>query len=278
MRFPPPSSMTRAAAFAAAAAVLLAGSARADLVVSMERKSMRTDAPVTETQQMSLSGDKLTATAEERGRPTQIIWRGDKQALYSLDPAAKTYYEIDKATMAAVNEQVNGAMKSMQEQMAKMTPEQRAQVEKMMGGMPNMGGQAAAAPAVEVKATGDKQTVQGYPCTRYDVLLGGKKSSEMWVASWGAVKIDKSDIQALTSMNSFFEEMLKGNPMLGKLSTSSSFQGLDRVDGFPVLIRHFDGDKVIEEMTLKGVERRAVPAGSFDVPAGYTRKELGPKP
>ena len=271
-----PASSVRLAGLAAAAVVAMAvpGSARADLVVTLERKSMRTDPPAVESQQMSMAGDKLAATVQESGRPSQVIWRGDKQTLYSIDPATKSYYAIDKATMTAVSEQVSGAMKQMQDELAKLPPEQRAQAEKMMG---NMGG-AASGPSIEVKSTGEKQTIQGYPCTRYDVLLGGKRTSEMWVAGWSAVKVTKDDMGALRSMSTFFEDMVKSNPMLRNMATSGAFQGMDRVDGFPVLVRHFDGDKVVEEMTLKGVERRAVPASTFDIPAGYARKELGAKP
>ena len=262
---------------AAVVAVAVPGSARADLVVTLERKSMRTDPPAVESQQMSMAGDKLAATVQESGRPSQLIWRGDKQTLYSIDPATKSYYAIDKATMTAVAEQVSGAMKQMQDELAKLPPEQRAQAEKMMANMGGKGG-AASGPSIEVKVSGEKQTIQGYPCTRYDVLLGGKRTSEMWVAGWSAIKVTKDDMAALRSMSTFFEDMVKSNPMLRNLATSGAFQGLDRVDGFPVLVRHFDGDKVVEEMTLKGVERRAVPAGTFDIPAGYARKELGAKP
>jgi hypothetical protein len=270
---------SRAAGLAAAVLVALgaAGSARADLVVTLERKSLRTDPPVVESQQMSMSGDKLSATVQERGRPMQMIWRGDKQTLYSIDPSTKTYYAIDKQKMASVSEQTNAAMKQMQEQMAKMTPEQRAQMEKVMGSMPGMAGKASA-PAFAVKATGEKQTVQGYACTRYDVMMGDKRTSELWVAPWDAVKVTKEDMTALRSIATFFEEMVKSNPMLRNMAASGAFQGADRIDGFPVLVRHFDGDTATEETTLKNIERRAVPASTFDVPSGFSSKELGPKP
>jgi hypothetical protein len=180
---------------------------------------------------------------------------------------------IDKETMAGVSEQVSGAMKQMQEELAKLPPEQRAQAEKMMAGMVGKSG-AASGPAVEVKATGDKQTVEGYPCARYEVLVGGKRTSEMWVASWSAAKVTKEDMAALRGMSAFFEEMVKSNPLLRNMAASGAFQGMDRVDGFPVLVRHFDGSKAVDEMVLKSIEHRAVPAATFDVPAGYTRKEL----
>ena len=46
--------------------------------------------------------------------------------LYVLDDKKKTYMEMDKETMRKGSEQAGAAMKQMQDQMAKMTPEQRA--------------------------------------------------------------------------------------------------------------------------------------------------------
>jgi hypothetical protein len=275
----PQSSFAARAAGLAAAALIACGaaaSAHADLVVTLERKSMRSEPPVVEAQKMSMSGDNLAATIQEHGQPMQMIWRGDKQTLYSLDPTAKTYFAIDKQMMSSVSEQTNAAMKQMQEQMAKMTPEQRAQMEKVMGSMPGMAGKSNALTFV-VKPTGEKKTIQGYACSRYDVFLGDQRTSEMWVAPYDDVKMTKDDMTALRSMSAFFTEMIQSNPMLRDLATSGAFQGVDRIDGFPVLVRHFDGDKVIEEMSLKNVERGAVPASTFEVPAGFARKELGPK-
>lgn len=270
----------------AASLVLLAcGSAQADLVVTVQRKVLRTDPPAVETQQIKMTRDKLTTTVPERsGSSTQIIFRGDKSLVWALDTKSRTYMEIDKATMKAAGDQMSAAMQQVQEQLAKLPPEQRAMAEKMMQGqMPGAAGapgatgaSAGAGPALEVKATGEKRTIQGYACTRYDVYWNGKKTSESWVTPWSDAKLQKEDLEALRSMAGFFEDLVASNPMLRGMSENSAYRGVDKMEGLPVLVRRFEGDKVVEETTLESLERKSVAASVFELPAGFSKKHLGP--
>lgn len=280
----------RCASRAAFLVLLACGSARADLVVTVQRKSLRTDPPVVEMQQIKMTRDKLTTTVSERaGSSTQIIFRGDQGLVWALDTKTRTYMEIDKATMQSAGDQMSAAMKQVQEQLAKLPPEQRAMAEKMMQGqVPGMAGAPGAAggpgasaapggatPALEVKATGEKRTIQGYACTRYDVFWNGKKMSESWVAPWSEAKVKKEDLEALRSMAGFFEDLVESNPMLRGMSENSTYRGADRMEGFPVLVRRYDGDKVVEETMLENLERKSVEASAFEVPAGFSKKQPG---
>jgi hypothetical protein len=53
------------------------------------------------------------------------------------------------------------------------------------------------------------------------------------------------------------------------------FQGLDKVDACPVLIRSFENGKVVDETLFKSVKSGKVEASRFEVPAGYAKKTLG---
>src|SRR5688572_3020033 len=66
---------------------------------------------------------------DEEGRASII--KGD--TIYVIDQADKSYVVLDKATMEQLGKQVGAAMEQMKEQLAKMPPEQRAQIEQMMG-------------------------------------------------------------------------------------------------------------------------------------------------
>src|SRR6478609_1271169 len=55
--------------------------------------------------------------------------------LYIIDDSDKSYIAFDKATMEKLAVKLNAAMEKMKEQLAKMPPEQRAQMEAMLPGM-----------------------------------------------------------------------------------------------------------------------------------------------
>ena len=67
--------------------------------------------------------------------------------LYIIDDADKSYIAFDKATMEKLAKKINAAMEQMKDQLAKLPPEQRAQMEQMMPGM----------------SGGDKQVDRGSP-------------------------------------------------------------------------------------------------------------------
>ena len=73
--------------------------------------------------------------ASERGK-TIIIFDGDKQVLWMIQPDQGSYMEMTADTVARMSQQAGGAnaqmeqaMKQMQEKMASMPPEQRAMME-----------------------------------------------------------------------------------------------------------------------------------------------------
>ena len=68
---------------------------------------------------------------DAEGRAT-LIKNG---TLYIIDDADKSYIVFDKATMEQLAKKINAAMEQMKEQLAKLPPEQRAQMEQMMPGM-----------------------------------------------------------------------------------------------------------------------------------------------
>src|SRR5690348_6958767 len=78
--------------------------------------------------------------------------------MYIIDDAEKSYIVLDKATMQQVAQKLQTAMDKMKEQMAKLPPEQRAQMEQMMGGAMNLQGKPR---TVEVAATGKSDSVNG---------------------------------------------------------------------------------------------------------------------
>jgi hypothetical protein len=71
-----------------------------------------------------------------------------------------------------------------------------------------------------------------------------------------------------------FEEMAKSVPMLTGMMTSE-FNTMTRVGGFPVRTRSYENGKLGPREQLVQVWREEkMPATMFEIPAGYTQKQM----
>jgi hypothetical protein len=204
---------------------------------------------------------------DDEGRATLI--KGG--SLYFIDDADKSYVIFDKATMEQVAKKLNAAMAQMKEQLAKMPPEQRAQMEQMLGGA--MGGEGQKW-TVELSDTGKSDKVDGRSCKVWNVTRNGQLDEQICVAPYTSLP-GKEDLQAVfASFAKAFEEMAKAAPMLaGKMDNEFSAQA--KANGFPVRRRAYENGTLINEETVVKVWREeTVPAAMFEIPAGYKQKQM----
>jgi hypothetical protein len=212
----------------------------------------------------------------ESGGPQEnfAIFTGD--AMHAINPKDRNYVVIDRASMKQMAATVNPALKQMQERMAAMPPEQRAQMEKMMGAhLPGMSGK----PVVEeIRKTGKSGKVAGYNCSYSEVLLDGVVSSEVCVAPIGALKGSQELYDASAKLGALMEDVLKeiDAPWLKEMA-SRQIENYSKLGGVPVFARSFKDGKVVRESTLQSIATQSVPATTFEVPAGFTRKEIMPQ-
>lgn len=234
------------------------------------------------TQKMYVSGQKVAMQISSgQSRAATMIFRGDKELAWSVNHEQKEYIEMTKESMDELGQTMNSAMAQMKEQMANMPPEQRAMMEKMLQGQ--LGGAQGAPPAesraVTYKKTGEKKTVSGYPCVKYDVLRGKEKVREMWVAPWNGLKDLKETSAAFEAMGKFFQKILesfKDNPFYK--SMDNPYSGTSELQGFPVVSTEIDNGVPTHEMTLKRIVKTTVSENLFTVPAGYKKNSMTGQP
>ncbi len=188
--------------------------------------------------------------------------------VFFVDDQRKTYRELDKATMQGYSSQTNAAMEQMQERMKKMTPEQRAQFEKLMGGM--MPG--AAAPKNDVwtsKDTGKGATVDGRKCRTWHLLRNGQLAEELCVVPLSTLP-GKEDLEdTFRRLAEAFEGFTAGLP------GADSAKARNAIKGYPVRVRtYMDGKPTGTEQVLKSWTEESVPAAAFDIPASYKKQEM----
>jgi hypothetical protein len=188
---------------------------------------------------------------------------------YVIDDTKKTYMEMDKATMKKTAEQAGAAVKQMQEQMKNLPPEQRAQMEKMLGAhVPGMSGKKDTFEAVD---TGKSDSAEGRKCHVWNLLKNGVLNEELCVVPFASLQGKEDFERTFKELSAGFEGMAKDFPGAGE-----RFKARTAVNGYPVRVRTYD-----EAGKLRGTEtvltkwaEESIPAATFEVPAGYKKKDL----
>lgn len=190
-----------------------------------------------------------------KGKTNTVIFKD--HSLYLVNNEQKTYSVVDQA-----------AMQSMADTVASIPPAQRAMLEKLMGSKHT----PVARP--QFKHTSRKEVVVGIRCDIWEGVTEGKKTDEVCVAPTNAIA---GMADAFASLRAFGESMLKMTQGLGFLKksvTQNPWANVDKLNGIPLAQRRFDGDTIVEDMKVTKVTTAAVPASTFEMPAGYERKEM----
>ncbi len=229
------------------------------------------------TDAMTVDGMKLKMTMNDAGTTqSTVIYRGDREEILLINHGDHTWRAMDKATMVNLGQQINPAMEKMQEMLKNMPPERRAMMEKMFAGQginpAMMGGKVE----MQVKKTGESQTINGYPCVKYETWRENEKVAEHCVSDWKQVPGSQEARGVFHDMAAFSQEVWQG-AFKGGGGPASFFESIGKIEGYPVLTRIFSKGTIVTESRLTGVEEKSVAAKEFDPPKDYVKKDFLPK-
>lgn len=246
--------------------VMAVSEARPGVVIEMEVKESGSgaSAPV---ETIYAQSEMLRMDSKESGSGSMSMIFRD-QALWMMDHDKKECRTIDKAGMQQLGAQLGGMLQQMEAELAKLPPDQRAMMEKMMkeklpAGMPG----PSAPRKLEVGGT---ETIGDYRCTLHTLHSGDERVWEVCAADEGLPAGADEARAAFESMSEFAEslrEVFQKGPFAGMIETP--FNAMDEIDGMPVRIRAFRDGQVVSETTLKSITSRDLDNAMFSVPEGY---------
>jgi hypothetical protein len=261
--------MKRSLALIASMTCVAAPPAHADVAMDLVTRNaagQETDRTVILAQSNKLRMDE--GKGESRNT---MIFLGDE--LLVLDHIDKTYIVMDETMLDDVSSQINEAMQQMQEELARLPPEQRAMAEQMMKGrMPGMTGRQDVAPtAPRVEALGSGQW-QSYSCQNYAVYQGTAKTQELCAAA--LKEIDGADemMQAFRGMAAFMAKLMESLPMQFDTAPNPG-ELMDQIDGFPVHMVDYRNGAISSDTSLESVVEKDLDEAVFAAPEGYTRDD-----
>lgn len=192
------------------------------------------------------------------------LYDSASNTLTTIDPEEKTYMVLDEEALQQLSGQVSSAMAEMKRQLDAMPPEQRAMMEKMMGGAMDAGKKMV---ETKVDRSGKKLEKAGYDCEQVFYSVGTMRS-EMCVTNVDNLDISAGDRKALDAMQANMKAMAE--------SMSESFgvdfvMDFDSMGGIPVYMKE---DKERSGEILKNVDHNGIDASQLQVPKGYREEKL----
>jgi hypothetical protein len=263
----------------------LSGSAMAGVVVTSTQTKL--DTHQTSPMMVYADTDRLKVVTPEN----TTIFRGDLNRMWVIDEQRRSYLEMTPETMqqlggqmAGAGVQMNAAMAQMQAQMAQMPPEQRAMMEQMMasrglGGLPGGRGTPAALPQVAFSKIGGGKRVAAWNCDVYHKMVNGQQEEELCIAPIGAAGLSTGDFQVLDKFSSFIAPMMS-SPMMPR-SDYMNWNDMNKAIGFqgmPLDTVIYAQGRPTTQQTVNKIEHSAIPATTFDLPPGFTKRDIGGPP
>jgi len=271
--------LTRSRSALVALVCLLAGPLAAGVVYEIEVTDHGKSPATSQAMQATVEGRNLMMeiAGGGSGGSDEMIFHGERREMMIIDHDDKSYMVMDQETIAKLSTQVNAAMAQMQEALKNVPEAQRAMVEKMM--KERMPQQASKKEPAELRKTKERAEQNGYPCVKYELVMDGKKTAELWVTDWDNVEGGDDVVSAFDDMAAFFRELMDAMPTIGDQGAMAGevFGHMSEMNGFPVVTKNFEHDGSLEtESNLRSAKRQSIDPDAFEPPSGYKRRNMMP--
>ena len=203
-----------------------------------------------------------------------VVFNGRAGQAIVIDHGEKAYMLVDRARIAETMDQINPALEQMRKQLANMPPEQRAMVEKMMGGrMPT----DTSPPAQSaVRRTGEAGEHGGVDCEWYTVTREGVVQQKMCLADPDDIPGGRQALETMRQMAQFFEEAFASiRAQLPFGLAENPMSNLERMDGFPIITQRLSNGSVTSDLRLDDATAADIDGGLFAAPSNYSERRLG---
>jgi len=266
--------------FAGAFLVLgLCGNALAGVVVTSTQTKL--DTHQASSIMVYVDTDRLKVVTPEN----TVVFRGDLNRMWMIDASRRSYMEMTPESlqkMGAASAQLGAAAAILQEKLAQMPPEQRAMMAQMLAGRglgAPPGGSPAAPPQMSFIKAGGSKTVAGWNCDIYKKTVNGQQEEEICITPIRTAGLSAGDFAVLDRLTQFMAPIMS-SPMVPRMDFMN-WNDMNKAIGFagmPLDTTIYAQGRPTTQQTVVKVERTAIPANTFDLPQGFTKRDMGIPP
>lgn len=220
---------------------------------------------------------RINMSGPQAGTSVLFLTDGGRDRMVMLNTTKNEYFEMDKQTMDNMAKQMQGAMSQMEASLAKMPPQQRAMMEKMMKdkGMPGIAAAGAKPEKIVYSAKGGS-SVNGFSCTKYDGARGGQKVVDLCAAAPSTLKFSPTDFQVFDRMRDFTAAIREGVAN-SPLASSVDFTGFTDpgYNGIPVQHVTYNAGKPASKTEVKSISSASFSNADFSLGTATKREMPG---
>lgn len=268
-----------------AAGLALCGNALAGVVVTSTQTKL--DTRQASPMMVYVEADRLKVVTPDN----TVIFRGDLNRMWVIDMQRRSYMEMTPESMQQMGGQMAGAaaqlgaaQAQMQAQMAQMPPEQRAMMEQMLaarglGGPPGGRGGPPAPPQISFTKAGGSKSVAGWNCDLYKKTVNGQQEEDVCITPVGTAGLSASDFAVMDRLSSFVAPVMS-SPMMPR-TDYMNWNDMNKAIGFqgmPLDTTTYVQGRPSTQQTVTKIERTSIAANTFDLPPGFTKRDIGAPP
>jgi hypothetical protein len=187
---------------------------------------------------------------------SRMIYRSELKTLYLIDNSRRTVERYDGRVASGISSGLGSA---------------RAALDDLLGRIQGSAVKERVTGALQLTRTEVKRNIYGLECRGYVISRKGVKVQEIWLAPWSALGFKRGDFAPVWSLLEIYAAVAS-DPALAKLLEQIEYvpaSELLKLDGYPVLIRHFNSRRIAYDIFLGRPRRAAAPDGIFSLPSGY---------
>jgi len=212
--------------------------------------------------------DKLRIETSQSGENQLILFRQDKDLIWIVNQAKKTYMEMTRQDVMQMTEQIDQAMKQLEEQLKNMPPEQREMMKKMMPSTLT----EKTHPKILYKKKADGVKIKNWSTTHYEGTLNGETKSEVWTIKWSQANIDEADVKALRGMSEFFEALAGEIDEFFQMG-SDEFAKKGGYAGMPVKFVYYENGEIMSDFEISEIKKQSLDTALFELPPGLKKED-----
>ena len=224
-----------------------------------------------------IQNGKMSIQSNTAAKDTDLLYDKARSAITIVNHQERTFMLLDERSvtkfMSGTMQMMNRVQEQLSQQMQGMSPEQRAQIERMMGGLAQPP-KKSEEPPIEYIKTNKTQKVHGIACRITSLVKAGKPVTEICLAKTTAIKMPAGDLQTLLSMQATAAKIAgAAAPLIKRIGAQMPEFGGNNLDGLPLMVTDLAGNNRTQ-MTVKSVSQGNAPKKAMSVPQGYRPTQL----
>lgn len=211
-----------------------------------------------------------------------VLYNHAQNSMAIIDHGKHRYMSLDEKRIKRLSRQAETLQPLLQgfgDQMAKLTPKQRAKWEKMLGDIPlaqltRPTRLTESTEPAKLAITGKKREVAGIACETANIVRASEKMASVCLAASSALHLPDEDYAAIRALFEFSEKLAaKAQGLAGQFGMNIPPIVLGDIAGVPIALRDLSKENR-GEMVLNRVLNDAVPPRSMQIPADYRIEQI----